>query len=150
MLTPGQQQQLDHYYAIINFLWGRSDDVWLDSVYSDIEETGGDTGVIGTVTLVTNDDIFADNMAGSDNAWATVHEVLDNWNKLTASNPDAIDDMGTIKLADAIIGNEVPNDMPGIELAFDHAAGGYTDYYQRVYQPGHDTSTDVYRELPGI
>ena len=115
----------DQYYKVIADLWARFP--WADAIREDILETGGDPQAAGQIVLVRDDDTFDAEFA---------QEVVDDAAKI---DPDTW--IGPfLSDVDEILGSgECPQDQPGVNIAFDSPAGGYSNRYQRVFNPSVDT-----------
>lgn len=106
-------------------LWARFP--WEDDIHADILETGGDPQDAGQIFLVRDDDTFDAEFA---------QKVVDAAAEI---GPDTYDGL-FLRAVDEILGSgECPQDQPGVNIAFDSPAGGYSDGYQRVFNPSVDT-----------
>ena len=117
----------DQYYKVIADLWGRFP--WEDDIRADILETGGAPPQknAGQIFLVRDDDTFDAEFAQE--AVDAASEI--DWEIYAGS---------TLGAADKILGpGECPQDQPGVSVAFESPAGGYSTEYQRVFNPSVDT-----------
>ena len=117
-------QLRERYYQLIAELWERFS--WEDDILADIAETGGDPNKAGRIKLVRDEDTFSAELA---------QEVVDAASDIGWEFYDG----SILSAADEILGSgECPHNQPGVTIAFDSPAGGYSNAYQRVFDPAVD------------